>query len=108
MNNLYLCTHYGFGDYVICYGLIKELSKKYDNIILFVIEHQSKLHVENIKRLFSSIKNVQINTDNPLTYKNVLYLGWQKFTDAVRKDPTIQFPKYFYDQVELPLESYVG
>jgi hypothetical protein len=104
MNDLYLCTHYGFGDYVICYGLVKELSKKYDNIILFVIEHQSKLHIENIKRLFSSIKNVQINTDNPLSYKDVYYLGWQKFTSAVKKDPTIQFPKYFYDQVELPLE----
>lgn len=103
MNNLNLCTHYGFGDYVICYGLVRELAKRYDNVILFVMPHRSELHVDNIRRLYSSIKNVQINTDNPLRYSNVLYLGWQKFTDAIRKDPTIQFPKYFYDQVELPL-----
>lgn len=29
-----ICTHYGFGDYVICYGLIRELAKK-DDITLY-------------------------------------------------------------------------
>jgi len=76
MNDLYLCTHYGFGDYVICYGLVKELAKKYDNVILFGIPHRSKLQLDNIKRLYSSINNVQINTDNPNSYKDVLYVGW--------------------------------
>jgi len=101
--NLYLCTHYGFGDYVICYGLVKELSKKYDNIILFAIPHRSNLHIDNIIRLYSSIKNVQITTESPKAYKDVMYLGWDKFEEAIKKDPTIPFPKFFYEQAEVPL-----
>jgi len=103
MNNLYLCTHYGFGDYVICYGLVKELAKKYDNVILFAIPHRSKLHLDNIKRLYSSINNVQINTDNPNSYKNVLYVGWHHWNAALQKNPSIQFQKFFYEQVGVPL-----
>lgn len=103
MNNLYICTHYGFGDYVICYGLVKELAKKYDNVILFAIPHRSKLHLDNIKRLYSSINNVQINTDKPNLYENVLYVGWHNWDAALQKNPTIQFQKFFYEQVDVPL-----
>ena len=103
MNNLYLCTHYGFGDYVMCYGLVKELSKKYDNVVLFGIPYLSKLHIDNIKRLYSSIKNVQINIGNPKDYEDVLYIGWDKYFKAIEKDPTIQCQKFFYDQAGVSL-----
>ena len=79
MNDLYICIHYGFGDYVICYGLIKELAKRYDKLMLFAIPHRSPLHVDNICRLYDSIPNVFILTDDPLNYKDVLYIGWDKF-----------------------------
>jgi hypothetical protein len=101
--NLYLCTHYGFGDYVICYGLVKELSKKYDKVILFVRKHLSDLHIENVSRLYSSIKNVMINTDDPKIYPDVMYIGWDKFFKAIENDTTIQCQKYFYDQAGVPL-----
>jgi hypothetical protein len=101
--NLYLCTHYGFGDYITCYGLVKELASRYDNLILFAIPHRSPLHVENIKRLYRSIKNVEVTTDNPESYKDVLYVGWDKLTEAVQKDTNIQCKKFFYDQVGVPL-----
>jgi hypothetical protein len=103
MNNLYLCTHYGFGDYVICYGLVKELASRYDSIILFAIPHRSYLHIENIKRLYASIKNVQVITDSPESYKDVYYLGWGKFIEAVSKGYALPFPNFFYEQVGVPL-----
>jgi hypothetical protein len=103
MNDLYLCTHYGFGDYVICYGLVRELAKRYDNVILFAIPHRSPLHVENIKRLYSSIENVKILTDDPALYRDVAYLGWEKFAEHIKKDPHTPFPRFFYDQVGVPL-----
>jgi len=103
MNNLYLCTHFGFGDYVICYGLVKELSKRYDIIFLFAINHRSPLHIDNIKRLYSSIENVQIITDDPRKYEDVFYLGWDKFTEYVKKDKITPFAKFFYDQAGVPL-----
>jgi hypothetical protein len=103
MNNLYLCTHYGFGDYVMCYGLVKELSKRYDMIYLFGISHLSGLHIDNIKRLYSSIENVEILTNDPKLYKDVLYLGWDPYFKTIEEGIAIQCAKYFYDQVGLPL-----
>jgi len=103
MNDLYICTHYGFGDYVIIYGLVKELAKSYDNIVLFVKPHRSPLHVDNICRLYNSIPNVYILTDNPLNYKDVLYLGWDKFTEYIKTDSQTSFAKFFYDQAGIAL-----
>lgn len=104
MNNLYLCTHYGFGDYVICYGFVKELAKKYDNIILFAKPHRSNLDIDNIKRLYSSINNVQITTDDPASHNDVMYVGWDKFYEALRKDTSTHFQKFFYNQVGVSLD----
>ena len=103
LKDLYLCTHYGFGDYVICYGLVKELAKQYNKIYLFGIAHRSKLHLDNIKRLYSSIENVEILIDDPKKHKNVLYVGWDKFRETLRKNPSIHFQRFFYDQVNVPL-----
>lgn len=103
MNDLYLCTHYGFGDYVICYGFVKELAKKHDNIILFAKPHRSKLDIDNIKRLYSSIKNVRIATDDPIFHENVMYVGWGKLVEAFNNDSSTQFQKFFYNEVGVPL-----
>lgn len=97
-----LCIHYGFGDYVICYGLVKELAKKED-INLFAIPHRSPLHIENIKRLYSSIENVNIITDDPHTYADVFYIGWDKLAEAIKNGYNDPFPKFFYDQSGVPL-----
>ena len=102
-NNLYLCIHYAFGDYVICYGMIKELSKRYDNIFLFGIPHRSPLHIENIKRLYSNIENVQVITGDPKLHDNVTYIGWDKYAEALKTDPSIPFTRFFYEQAGVPL-----
>jgi len=104
MNNLYICTHYGFGDYVICYGMIRELAKRYDKVMLFAIPHRSSLHVDNICRLYDSIPNVYILTDDPTIYKDVLYIGWDKFTEHIKTDKQTSFAKFFYDQAGVPID----
>jgi len=102
MKELYLCPHYGFGDYVVCYGLIKELAKS-DDIVLLAKPHRSHLQMDNIRRLYSSIKNVQISEDDPKLYKDVLYIGWDRWQEAVNKDPNVQFQEFFYAQAGVPL-----
>lgn len=92
-----LCIHYGFGDYIVCYGMVRELAKTQD-INLFAIPHRSPLHIENIKRLFSSIKNVNIVTDHPCNYENVVYIGYEAFFKAVEQNPYIQNQEFFYAQ----------
>lgn len=98
-----LCIHYGFGDYVICYGLVKELARRNDEVTLFAIPHRSRLHIENIKRLYASIPNVIISTDNPKSYEDTVYIGWDKFFDAVLKGYNSPFPNFFYEQAGVPL-----
>jgi hypothetical protein len=98
--NLNLCPHYGFGDYVVCYGLVKELSKRYDKIVLFVKPHRSHLQIENVKRLYSSIENVEINTNDP--GDDVFYIGWDEYAKAILNNPLLQCQRFFYDQVGVP------
>lgn len=105
MNELHLCPHYGFGDYVMCYGLVRELSHRYDSILLYVRPHCSDLHIYNIKRLYSSIPNVQVTTEDPALCNDVVYLGYDKFFEAVRRDPTTQIQKYIYAQFDVPIEA---
>lgn len=100
-----LCIHYGFGDYVICYGLVKELSYRHDEIILFAIPHRSKLHIENIRRLYANIPNVMISTDDPKTHEDTVYIGWDEFFDAVKRGYNLPFPNYFYVQAGVSIQK---
>jgi len=98
MKELLLFTHYGFGDYVMCYGMIKELSKEHDLVTLFVRPHRSKLHIDNVRRLYSSIKNVKISENDPALFDDVVYVG---------ESPGVKFDrqcaKVFYTHMEVPL-----
>ena len=98
MKELLLHTHYGFGDYVVCYGMIKELSKEYDLVVLFVQPHRSKLHIDNVRRLYSSIENVQISEDDPKLYDDVVYVG--EGPDVKYDAPS---PKVFYRHMGISL-----
>jgi hypothetical protein len=89
----------------MCYGLVRELSRRYDEIILYVIPHCSELHIDNIKRLYSSISNVRITTENPALRDGVVYLGYNKFFEAVRNDKTTQIQRYIYAQFDIPVEA---
>lgn len=100
-----LCIHYGFGDYLICYGMIKELAKTNDEIVLFAIPHRSSLHFENIRRLYSTIPSVTISTDVPADHEGVTYIGWGAFREAVAKGYNEPFAKFFYAQAGVPLSK---
>ena len=98
MKELLLYTHYGFGDYVMCYGMIKELSKEHDLVTLFVRPHRSKLHIDNVRRLYRSIKNVKISENDPALFDDVVYVG---------ESPDVKFnnqcAKVFYKHMKVPL-----
>ncbi len=95
-----LCIHYGFGDYIVCYGMVRELARRED-ITLYAIEHRSKLHTDNIRRLYSTITNVTISTESP--DKDAVYIGWDKFTQAVSHGYKLPFANFFYHQADVPL-----
>jgi hypothetical protein len=67
-----ICTHYGFGDYVVCFGMIAELTKR-EPVNLYVINHRAAMHIENIKRLYAPLKNVTILSLMSVKYGRELY-----------------------------------
>ena len=71
-------THTRFGDHVITFGIIKEFSKQYHDTMILSIEDRGPLHISNITRLFSSIKNLELITrrfpDNE--YDKVISSQW--------------------------------
>jgi len=100
-----LCIHYGFGDYVICYGMVKELALRHDEIMLFAIQHRSPRHIDNIKRLYANIPNVKISIEDPKAYSDTVYIGWDKLTEAVGRGYKRPFPYFFYEQAGVPISK---
>ncbi len=56
MNSINVHTHHRMGDHLICYGGIKEIAKKYDEVNVRAFS----IYLENIQRLYSSIPNVKV------------------------------------------------
>lgn len=98
-----ICTHYGFGDYVVCYGMIRELAKQ-EPVNLIVIQHRAALHVENVRRLYGNIPNVNIVTDPPTKFDDVVYYGFEDFNAQLAKNKRLTIQKYFYGKAGVPLE----
>lgn len=71
-----LITHNRIGDLCICYGFIKEFSRQYDHISLYIDLNICKL--DNAKRLFSSINNISFeyerSKDNE--YDKIISSAW--------------------------------
>jgi hypothetical protein len=98
---LYLSTHTGLGDHCICYGLVKELSKQNDLVFLFTKNEPN--HLQNVKRLYGTIKNVKILAEDPKKYGDrVLIIGGDKFFSDFKKDKSLGHEKYFYNQAGVP------
>jgi hypothetical protein len=71
-----LFTHNRIGDLLICYGFIKEFSKQYDEITLFI--DTSICELANAVRLFSSIPNVNFDTQrlDDAAYDKIISSAW--------------------------------
>jgi hypothetical protein len=101
-----LFTPIGMGDILICYGFIKELSKKYIKIYYYVTEN----NYDNAIRLFKSIHNVeiikaQIVNNRVIVDPTTLTVGWEYFAEAVKSNPNLHCDKFCYDFVSVPLEK---
>lgn len=105
-DELYLCVGMGFGDYVIAFSIIKEFAKRYNKIYLYAYD----IYYENIKRLFNSIKNVeviipQIIDNRFITENGTFILGMENIIRARMKNPDIHLDEAYYNQVNMPLNK---
>lgn len=56
MNSVNVHTHHRMGDHLICYGGIKEIAKRYDEVVVRAFS----IYLDNIRRLYLSIPNVKV------------------------------------------------
>jgi len=69
-------THTHFGDQFTNFGFLKEFSYQYDKMILTI--EDKPWHIENVTRLYSSIKNLELTTErfSDNEYDKVFYSQW--------------------------------
>jgi len=66
MTSVNVHTHHRMGDHLICYGGIKEIAKRYDQIVVRTLD----LYLFNVTRLYSSIPNVKVIPLRPDQWTN--------------------------------------
>jgi hypothetical protein len=71
-----LFTHNRIGDLLVCYGFIKEFSKQYETVSLFI--NKDICEYKNAERLFSSIKNISLTTERfpDNEYDKIISSNW--------------------------------
>lgn len=99
-DTVYIYQHLGLGDHVICNGLIREISKTYGTVVLFVKEHNSK----SVRFMFRDAQNINImiaddacakNFINSNPEKKVIIIG-HEYLD--RSDTAKKFDRGFYEE----------
>jgi len=109
-NNDYLrvITQVGVGDMLLCYGIIKEFSKRFKKVQYYVHEGNYDIAV----RLFKNISNVEIVKaviDNHRVivdnYDNTFVLGLEYHDEELKHNPTIHPDRFFYEYTKIPIEK---
>ena len=95
-DNLYVYQHLGLGDHIMCCSLIRELSKKYETISLFVKKH----NYFSVKNMFDdlNISLITVNNDSEVRKfisgkNNVLKIGHEFLDEHKNLDIS------FYEQL---------
>jgi len=78
-------TYHGFGDQCICYGILKEFAKRYNEVKVYS-DVMNKNTFNSITRLYSSLKNVELIDE---VYKEEIHAA----------DHKIAHTKYWFDKV---------
>lgn len=98
----YLKTSSTLGDHLICYGFIKEIHEGHKKIIL--LTRGETLYMENVKRLYSTIPNVEVKYDDPddpnrYMRKNIMILDRDTYLHDHYSSKPERFDKYYYDKI---------
>ena len=96
-------NHLGLGDHIVVNGLIRELTKDYDRVYIFVKKH----NLETVKHLYYEDKYnfISVRDDNEaleycqINMINPLKIGFDKLDSRNQK-----FDESFYKQFNIPFE----
>jgi len=96
---IYVYNHLGLGDHFIVNGLIRELTKDYDIVNIFVKKH----NIDTVKALYFEDKFnfIIVNNDNEvdLSKTPIIKIGFEKLD--VRNQ---RFDESFYKQFNIPFQ----
>ena len=117
--SLNVYTYHGFGDYCIAFGILKEYAKIHDKLLCYT-DKVDENSINTRKRLFSSIKNVEIMEeiyDDKKTHRNLGIAHRKPWFDAVQPwydNPYLPIPEWFsenwvfdvvwYKQADVPFQ----
>jgi hypothetical protein len=110
MNSIYIYHHLGLGDHIICNGLVRTYTEKYDQIYLVVKPH----NVINVKYMYRDNKKIKIMAMNDGQIKDFMNLFpnneykiightteyFNKFSSGIYET----FDQGFYIMADIPFE----
>jgi hypothetical protein len=109
MNNIYIYTHLGMGDTILCNGLIRHFAEKYDIVYLF-----AKLnYIKNVLYMYRDnpkIKVIQMDDNQVKSFmainlnNNYLILGHTNDYMSKIDSKVWTFEEGFYKIAEVPFE----
>ena len=101
-NELYIYHHLGMGDHFICNAIVRNYSKLYNNIFLFV----KPTNYDNVKFMYRDLTNInylvaddEFAEDVIKDKKNVLKIN------CVGKELECNFDEYFYRSINMDFEK---
>jgi hypothetical protein len=116
MKSLYLHTHLGLGDHIICNAIVRYFTKLYDRVYLFVFTR----NLNDVAYMFRDLKNIKFLKIDSGEYSaqfkvvesyrildpnmNYLRIGYE-YLQRPNKTPDLTAEQFFYEQVGLPWQE---
>ena len=98
-----LRLHPGFSNYLICYGLIREIAQRYIKVTLLV--KNTKEGINEIRRLYSGIPNVEVNIIHHRKPEDLVDIGGAPFFQSIKEGKEISFDQFFYSKLGVDLSK---
>jgi len=113
MNELYIFHQTQLGDHILCYPIIRYYSYKFDKIFVFATNKKGQQHIDNLRRLYSSLSNVELLvlydsiacSQFLSNISNKLIIGHEDFREELKNHPDTIFDEYYYRRAQLPLDQ---
>ena len=108
MKTIYIYHHLGFGDHIICNGLVRHYAALYDKVYVFCKPH----NVKNVSYMYRDNENIELfsaNDNETISFmdrnkqNNYLIIGHEKLWEKLIDDLTFDF--IFYDMAGISIEN---
>ncbi len=106
MSSLLIYHHLGLGDHIMCHGIVREYSKKYEKVSLLCLPH----NLVSVAFMYRDLKNLTVIKGDEEFIKNYLSQKSSRFDEVkvigfqnLDRNSGVSLEKQFYQMAGIPL-----